>query len=147
MRKYLALLLPLVLVACASVRPSMRIEDAPQDADVQVALAALDSSPDCNIPLELTVRFEPIEEGHRVGETSELPDGGGLLIRIDSRLTREETVDVIEHEWAHAMTWRVPRPDCHDEIWGAAFSRCYRAVTAALFPTEPLLGERPEGSR
>jgi len=53
-----------------------------------------------------------------------------------------QAIEVLCHEWAHALGWnyaldrasKMPSVDpaeferlCHDEAWGCAFSRVYRA--------------------
>ena len=53
------------------------------------------------------------------------------------------TVDTVFHEWAHAMCWSLTRVD-HGEVWGSAYSRCYRVVVEGWQPDRPW---RPRTSR
>jgi hypothetical protein len=56
-------------------------------------------------------------------------------IRISDRASYHEALDTLVHEWGHALSWSVGHPSltAHDEHWGLAFSRVYRA----LYPDEP----------
>jgi len=61
-----------------------------------------------------------------------------LVIRLNNRMGDEQAVDVLCHEWAHALAWnfsldRLTEPPAlypaefdrasHDEAWGCAYSR------------------------
>jgi hypothetical protein len=65
-----------------------------------------------------------------------------FVIRLSSRMNQQEAIDTLIHEWAHALAWnysldRMARdPDVnrelfeaasHDEAWGCAYSRVWRA--------------------
>ena len=69
-------------------------------------------------------------------------DGSGrnrrFVIRIRPEARFNEALDSLIHEWAHALSWTDGHPSLtdHDEMWGVAFSRCYRVI----FPDEPVEG-------
>lgn len=42
-----------------------------------------------------------------------------------------EVLDVLMHEWAHALLAGTPKADVHGELWGVVYSRVYRAMMAA----------------
>jgi hypothetical protein len=65
-----------------------------------------------------------------------------FVIRLSNRMNQQEAIDTLIHEWAHALAWnysldRMARdPDVdrelfeaasHDEAWGCAYSRVWRA--------------------
>jgi hypothetical protein len=65
-----------------------------------------------------------------------------FVIRLNNRMGDEQAVDVLCHEWAHALAWNfsldrlteTPGLDpaefdraSHDEAWGCAYSRVWRA--------------------
>lgn len=57
-------------------------------------------------------------------------DGKRYRIRVDKSAGMHEALLVLCHEWAHAMVWELQtrRDPHHDEHWGIAYARCYRAV-------------------
>lgn len=59
------------------------------------------------------------------GETAFNEEMGEFLIVIDPDAHGAE--EILAHEYAHAMTWFDCTTD-HDEVWGAAYSKCYRTV-------------------
>lgn len=56
-----------------------------------------------------------------------------ILIRPEAKL--QESVASLIHEWAHCLAWSEGHPNVtdHDEHFGVAYSRAYRAV----FPDAP----------
>jgi hypothetical protein len=66
-----------------------------------------------------------------------------FLIRLNDQMGEPQAVDTLVHEWAHALAWSysldslakaapaVFEAASHDETWGCAYSRVYRARTAA----------------
>lgn len=46
------------------------------------------------------------------------------------RVTRQELLDSLAHEWAHALSWThaVSTLEDHDAAWGVAYARCYQAT-------------------
>jgi len=44
-------------------------------------------------------------------------------------VTRQELLDALVHEWAHALSWSATDPsEAHDAAWGVAYARCYQAT-------------------
>jgi hypothetical protein len=65
-----------------------------------------------------------------------------FVIRINKNLDSDAAIEVLCHEWAHALAWNfsvdrlINAADtdpveferaCHDEAWGCAYSRVWRA--------------------
>lgn len=67
--------------------------------------------------------------------------GDAFVIRLNSDMGPPQAVDVLVHEWAHALSWSYTHDQLiaisaqrehldwatHDETWGCAYSRTYRA--------------------
>lgn len=69
-----------------------------------------------------------------------------FVIRLNRRMGEEQATETLLHEWAHALAWnfsldslaKSPNVDrelfdyvSHDEAWGCAYSRVWRAYSAA----------------
>lgn len=52
--------------------------------------------------------------------------GKYYIIEIHSGLRPWHATRILIHEWAHALAW--DDEDDHCAAWGAAYSRCYRAL-------------------
>ena len=65
-----------------------------------------------------------------------------FVVRLNEEMGEPQAVEVLCHEWAHALAWNfavdrlINAPDtdpveferaCHDEAWGCAYSRVWRA--------------------
>ena len=65
-----------------------------------------------------------------------------FVVLLNNQMAEEQAVEVLCHEWAHALAWnysldrlaKTPGVDpveferaCHDEAWGCAYSRVWRA--------------------
>ena len=65
-----------------------------------------------------------------------------FVVKLNDRMGEAQAIDTLCHEWAHALAWnfsldrlaKTPGLDpieferaCHDEAWGCAFSRVWRA--------------------
>jgi hypothetical protein len=72
-----------------------------------------------------------------------------FVVRLNRAMNEGQAVETLLHEWAHALAWnysldRMARdPDVdrelfeaasHDEAWGCAYSRVWRAFTLAYGP-------------
>lgn len=60
---------------------------------------------------------------------------GGFVVVVDSRGSHYNRVDVLIHEWAHAMSWdaaKLAGEDTHGALFGIAYSRVYSVVEAHL---------------
>ena len=70
-----------------------------------------------------------------------------FVVSLNDGMDQPQAVECLLHEWAHALAWSysldklardpdVPREDfeaaCHDEAWGCAYSRVWRAYTADI---------------
>jgi Zn-dependent peptidase ImmA (M78 family) len=65
-----------------------------------------------------------------------------FVVRLNSRMSEEMAIETLLHEWAHALAWNysldrlAENPEIepaefdrasHDEAWGCAYSRVWRA--------------------
>ena len=65
-----------------------------------------------------------------------------FVVLLNDKMDEPQAVEVLCHEWAHAVAWNfsvdrlINAPDtdpiaferaCHDEAWGCAYSRVWRA--------------------
>ena len=65
-----------------------------------------------------------------------------FVVLLNNKMDEPQAVEVLCHEWAHALAWnfsldrlaKTPDTDpvaferaCHDEAWGCAYSRVWRA--------------------
>jgi len=65
-----------------------------------------------------------------------------FVVRLNDQMGEPQAVEVLCHEWAHALAWnfsldrlaKTPGINpvefdraCHDEAWGCAYSRVWRA--------------------
>lgn len=72
-----------------------------------------------------------------------------FVIMLNSALVEHEAVDTLLHEWAHALSWHlvldrlatdavldpeVFQKASHDELWGCAYSRVWRAYIGEILP-------------
>ena len=48
------------------------------------------------------------------------------IIRICKDLKEEQAIEILIHEWAHAISWNKCTSDDHCNEWGKAYSRVYR---------------------
>ena len=70
-----------------------------------------------------------------------------FVVRLNDQMEEPQAVECLLHEWAHALAWnfsldrlaKLPGLDpaefdraCHDEAWGCAYSRVWRAYTADI---------------
>lgn len=84
----------------------------------------------CPLPRDAVVQAVPLKASVVWGQT--WSRDGVLNIRIDSGACVAKQVDVLIHEWAHAMVWdylfNLGEASSHGDVWGLAYSRAYRAV-------------------
>jgi len=83
----------------------------------------------CPTQLPVTVRRSTLPR-HHYGDCTKLPKR--FVVRVDKHARMHEALLILCHEWAHAMVWdlQTRRDPHHDEHWGVALARCYRAVFA-----------------
>lgn len=70
-----------------------------------------------------------------------------FVIQLNAALTEHDAIETLLHEWAHALAWsfsldrlaRTPRLSplkfeqaSHDEAWGCAYSRVWRAYLTVV---------------
>jgi hypothetical protein len=89
-------------------------------------------------PYPVAVRLEPID-GPYMGLTSLAPPGG-LLVQVESRQPLQGRIDTLIHEWAHVAVFGAALAESHDDLWGVAFARGYRAVRRAIDALEQKVG-------
>jgi len=52
-----------------------------------------------------------------------------ISIRVDKSLSLVAQLDVLMHEWAHAMLAGIPEEfDKHGPLWGICYARCYNVL-------------------
>jgi len=82
----------------------------------------------CPAPMPVSVRRCKLPDGH-YGDTLRLRDRFAVRVSRDCE-NQHHALLVLAHEWAHALSWdlQARHDDHHEEHWGLAYSRCYRAV-------------------
>lgn len=134
--RLLPLVASLVLIAGPGQVPSCPPPDAAQvalqarlDEIADVSVTVLRAA--CPTDYPVTVRRDALPPDVR-GWTVLTPLGYEITISRQIH-SPGEMIDVIIHEWAHAMMWPVvlSEDEEHAELWGVAYSRAYRAVEAA----------------
>ena len=70
-----------------------------------------------------------------------------FVVRLNDQMEEPQAVECLLHEWAHALAWnfsldrlsKMPGVDpavfdraCHDEAWGCAYSRVWRAYQEVI---------------
>lgn len=60
------------------------------------------------------------------------PENGSpyFMIQLNKRYPYQALWETLVHEFAHCMSWATDSlaVDEHEEMWGIAYSRCYRAL-------------------
>ena len=77
---------------------------------------------------EVTVRRSRMAQGDD-GECRQL-DKHRLFVKVNREIPAPFDLEVLVHEWAHAMTWDLEHDRCpsHSAYWGVAYADAYRAV-------------------
>lgn len=87
-----------------------------------------------------------VGDGRRDGDCSLEPSR--FRIRVSPRLPEQFAIEVLIHEWAHALSWPRGRKRCsyrwqpialrgpidHDAVWGRAYARVYCKVVFEILP-------------
>ena len=80
-------------------------------------------------PLKVVRRESPYEIGDEMGYCIKVPSGYRIV--INSTLCEGLQIEMLLHEYAHALAWtaqeEVGRREQHDSIWGSAYARTFRA--------------------
>jgi hypothetical protein len=72
------------------------------------------------IPVRLFIRRLALRH-QNVAQLTASADGRTLILEIDARACFFHAVDVLMHEYAHAVTWRVRGSD-HGAAWAGTFA-------------------------
>jgi len=51
-----------------------------------------------------------------------------FIVVINRSLDWQKQLDVIMHEWAHAITWDYPSSQDHNREWANAYGKIYRRI-------------------
>jgi hypothetical protein len=83
--------------------------------------------------MPVRVRSVPAKQLGKFHGTCDFDATYGKVGRFEIRINRAASfalrLDVLIHEWAHALTWfGSPLIDDHSEEWGCAYARIYRAL-------------------
>ena len=133
--RYILIALLAIAPACSSVpKPPVVVEAVTQEFDPELFEAIVKVLQE-RVPLAFDVRVAVMAiDGPYYGHTNWNELEGHMDIQIEVRQQWESIVDTLIHEWAHAMVWDLNSKDRHDDFWGVAYSRAYRAVMAGLSP-------------
>jgi hypothetical protein len=72
-----------------------------------------------------------------------------FVIALNATMNERAAVETLLHEWAHALSWHLVldrlsweldsqadfEQASHDELWGCAYSRVWRAYIANILPS------------
>ena len=72
-----------------------------------------------------------------------------FVVALNAAMNEHDAVDTLLHEWAHALSWHLVldrlsqvldsqadfEQASHDELWGCAYSRVWRAYIANILPS------------
>lgn len=82
-------------------------------------------------PLEFPVNVRRLQLSKLDGDCQ--LKNNSFLIRIDRDLEEHEAIEVVIHEYAHAIAWDRCHNDLHCDEWGKAYSRVYRCFLKEFF--------------
>lgn len=97
----------------------------------------------CPAAKPVVIRTSWLPEG-TLGECVRRPER--FVVRLSDELDEQMAVEVLCHEWAHALAWNFSLDrlaalgtadmdefdaEAHSEAWGCAYSRVYRAILSA----------------
>lgn len=76
-------------------------------------------------PADMPVKVRRVRvPNDRFGDCSQVDDH--YIIRICNKLSETQAIDILIHEWSHAISWDKCRNEDHCNEWGKAYSRVYR---------------------
>jgi hypothetical protein len=76
-------------------------------------------------PADMPVKVRRVKvPDDRFGDCGQMDDH--YIIRICRNLKEEQAIDILIHEWAHAISWEKCNSEDHCNEWGKAYSRVYR---------------------
>ena len=123
-----ALVLSLLLSGCLQLPPASPGEPYPTFAAAEAVLREV-----LPVGRPVDVRICCLRESNAAGLTLPGPLGS-LVVLVEEHMLGPEQVRALVHEWAHAMSWGDNVCGDHDEAWGVAYSRAYRAVIEGWTP-------------
>lgn len=123
--------LALAALACAATveEKNPGIFSEPQTADGVFADALWALSSAHPLPAPLVVSVEACLPDH-YGTCEWDEDAGQFLIRVEETIAPDWQVDILIHEYAHALSWDAgcARERSHSAYWGVAYWQAYTAV-------------------
>ena len=85
---------------------------------------------ECPLPVPVTVQRVKIRDFGDCDLRTRKDGSKAFVVRVNTRMSKVQQVDVLIHEWSHALAWSEdPAVDAHGPDWGVAYARCYQAVT------------------
>ncbi len=131
----LFLVVALLSVSCALPRGMLRAESTPLDFEEKALLALIQElRSQCPLRAKLAISIGEIKTA-AWGWTRWNEKLDRFEIRIDHRQSMRDILDILIHEWAHAMVWDASEGAefrGHGPLWGVAYARCYRAKLAVM---------------
>ena len=98
----------------------------------------------CATPMPVRLRFVRLPN-NKLGQCKR--NKNHFVIELNSAMGQFQAIDVLVHEWAHALSWNyamdklakvaILDPEqfdraCHDSAWGCAYSRVYLVHQEAI---------------
>ena len=74
-------------------------------------------------PVSVRLKKFPKKESHWNGAIYK--ENKRFHIHLNEKLHWDGAINVLLHEWAHALAWS---DNNHGEKWGRAFARCWRTI-------------------
>ena len=135
-------------VAVSETSTQDGVETPPDDRDPrQVVLDAMTAYLKVQVPIRfpITATIGPIPPG-MWGYCELLEDSHSLAIHISDQCDTSMMIEVMIHEWAHAVAWlHGGLQPAHGSQWGVAYSEVYLAVVRAQWAQRNL--PETEGAR
>jgi hypothetical protein len=109
----------------------------------------------CPTPMPVRLSFDPLFS-NLLGRCKR--NKNHFKIQLNTAMGQFQAIDVLVHEWAHAIAWNYEldrlvkeraTPEMfeaasHDEVWGCAYARTYRAHQAALKVFDEMVQSKKE---
>lgn len=57
-----------------------------------------------------------------------IKSGKQFVIKISSDKDFDFSIEILIHEWAHALSWDKPGSLNHSSAWGIAYAKCFHAL-------------------
>lgn len=76
-------------------------------------------------PADMPVKVRRLKvPDDRFGDCDQMEDH--YFIRISNELEEEQAIDILLHEYSHALSWDKCASEDHCNEWGKAYSKVYR---------------------